>query len=270
MAAFDPQAYWEARLAADDSLHGVGYRGLGRRYNEWMYRVRAAAFDRALRALPENLATARVLDIGSGTGFYVGRWLRHGVHDLIASDLTEVSCDRLRARFPDIQVMRLDVGDGSQAFEPGSVDVISAFDVLFHIVDDDRYATALRSIAAWLRPGGAFIWSDNFVRAEDSAHARARRGPHQVSRSRAVIEGWLADAGLRIIERRPMFSLMNAPVDSGSAWRWRIWSAVTRLVRGSERRGWLVGAVLYPLELALTAFGSEGPSTEVVVCRREP
>ena len=43
---FDNREYWESRLRQQYSLAGVGYLRLGRRFNEWMYRVRGEVFDR--------------------------------------------------------------------------------------------------------------------------------------------------------------------------------------------------------------------------------
>ena len=39
-APFDNRQYWESRLREHYSLAGVGYLRLGRRFNEWMYRIR--------------------------------------------------------------------------------------------------------------------------------------------------------------------------------------------------------------------------------------
>jgi hypothetical protein len=36
----------------------------------------------------------------------------------------------------------------------------------------------------------------------------------------------------------------------------------------AEPLGWLVGATLYPLDLALTSVMRESPTTEIMVCRR--
>ena len=59
---------------------------------------------------------------------------------------------------------------------------------------------------------------------------------------------------------------MNTPVDSDSAVLQRSWTAVNVLVRGHSRTAWVVGAALFPLELALGRILDEGPSTEIVVC----
>ena len=62
--------------------------------------------------------------------------------------------------------------------------------------------------------------------------------------------------------------LTNTPVDSDSGFLRRSWTAVNLLVRRGPGYGQVVGALLYPLELALTRILKEGPSTEIVVCRK--
>src|SRR5947208_11804347 len=173
--SFDPAAFWERRLQRFD-LAAVGYTGLGLRYNEWLYRVRAFVFRRLLRSSGLDLGSARVLDVGSGTGFYVAEWLRAGAARVVGSDLTDVSTERLAKVFPKAEIVQFDIS-GEPVFPPNSFDAISAFDVLFHIVDDDGYRAALMTISSLLRDGGHLFLSENFL------HSPERRGEHQVSRT---------------------------------------------------------------------------------------
>jgi len=259
-SSFDPAAFWEERLDPFD-VSAVGYLGLGRHYNEWLYRVRSIVFRRLVRRFVLDLGTARVLDVGSGTGFYISEWTRAGARRLVGSDLTRVSTERLARRYPRVEFVRFDVSE-EPPFPPGSFDAISIFDVLYHVVDDRRYGAALGNLAALLRPGGYLFFSENFL------HREARRDVHQVSRSLAEIERILGEVGLEIMVRRPMFALMNAPLDSDSALLHRFWHRLRRLIKRSESAGATVGALLFPLEVALVSVLREGPSTEVMVCRK--
>jgi SAM-dependent methyltransferase len=63
-----------------------------------MYRIRREVFLREADALGLDPRTARVLDVGSGTGFYIRRWLELGVGSITGCDLTESAVDRLRSR----------------------------------------------------------------------------------------------------------------------------------------------------------------------------
>ncbi len=262
---FDARSYWEDRLGRHFSPAGVGYLRLGRRYNEWMYRVRARVFDRAARALPVAWPEARVLDVGAGTGFYLERWRALGVPAPTGLDLTEVAVGRLRAAFPDLAVHRADIGQPLPSdfpVAPASLDAVSAMDVLFHIVDDAAYARAFRNLATLIRPGGWLLWSDNFV------HHGTERVTHQASRSLAASTEAVQAAGFEVVRRVPMFVLMNYPADTrGRLARWA-WTAMVAPAALAEPLGWLVGALLYPVELGLTRVARESPSTELMVCRR--
>jgi hypothetical protein len=106
------------------------------------------------------------------------------------------------------------------------------------------------------------LLSDNFL------HGPALRGRHQVSRSLEEIDRALEAAGLERVLRLPVFFLMNTPVDSRSRLLRFSWRVVSRICRRSHRAGTALGAVLFLPELLLTALAREGPSTELVVCRR--
>ena len=266
---FDNKRYWEDRLREHYSLAGVGYLRLGRRYNEWMYRVRGQVFDRVIAGLGVGDwgLGKKVLDVGAGTGFYVDRWLRLGA-TVTGLDLTEVAVRELSRCFPAANFVQADIGAplggrplGERLLPPGSFDAVSAFDVLFHIVDDAAYARAFQNIAALLRPGGWFLWSDNFLRHP------TERVAHQVSRSLAESTHAVEAAGFEIIDRVPMFVLMNYPADTTSRLaRWG-WTAMVAPATMAEPIGWAVGALLYPLERALVRAMKESPSTELMVCR---
>jgi SAM-dependent methyltransferase len=258
------RAYWESRLADSFSLEGVGYSGLGRSFNGWMYRVRRAVVARRVRRLLAGKPPRSVLDIGSGTGFYLDLWRRLGAASVTGSDITDTAVDRLRERFPGTQLVRFDAGGEKLPLPRASFDVVSAFDVLFHVVDDRRYERALANIRELLVPGGLFFFTDNFL------HGPAVRAKTQVSRSLDSVRASLDAAGLEVVERRPLMVLTNAPVDSHSRLLHAWWAGLARAARASEALGWVAGAVLYPVELALVSLLREGPTTELMVCRRPP
>lgn len=262
---FDNRRYWESRLRKHYSLAGVGYLRLGRRYNEWMYRVRGEVFDRVIEGLGAGGwgLGKRVLDVGAGTGFYVDRWLRLGAK-VTGLDLTDVAVEELTRCFPAARFVRADIGGplGEVPLAPGLFDAVSAFDVLFHIVDDASYARAFHNIAALLRPEGWFLWSDNFLRHP------TERVAHQVSRSLQESTRCLEAAGFAVVDRVPMFVLMNYPADTTSRlarWAWTVMAAPAAL---GEPIGWALGAMLYPLERALVRAKRESPSTELMVCKK--
>ena len=108
-----------------------------------------------------------ILDVGCGTGFYVGLWKNQiGVGHITGIDITNIAIENLKGKFPDAEFYRADVSsDADIAFLIGTkeFDVVSAFDVLFHIVDDNRYEKAIKNIHSMLKSNGIFVFSDNFI-----------------------------------------------------------------------------------------------------------
>lgn len=252
--------FWNKRLAQDWTSSGVGYQALGRPFNTWMYRVRRHVFAREVAALGVD-SRAQVLDVGSGTGLYLDWWGAAGVEQVTGSDLTPAAVAQLREHFGQLRIEEFDVTAGPGPFEPGSFDVISCMDVLFHITDDELYRCALANVAALLRPGGRFIFTENFLnRAPD-------RSEHQVNRSRRWITRELTCNGLRLEHRTPSLVLMNAQVDAPWWWR-KTWGGILRGLTLTPPTGWAAGALLYPLERVLTRVLSESPTTELAVARR--
>jgi SAM-dependent methyltransferase len=258
------RSYWEGRLASHWGLQGVGYLGYGVRYNNWLYAVRREILRRHLLGLSIELTRASVLDIGSGTGFWLEQWKNLGVRSLQGSDIAAVAVERLQEKFPEIEIVQIDIAETFEGRDwTGTFDVVSAFDVLFHIMEDGRFDRAIENIATLLKRGGYFFFSDNFV------HGAAKRTDHQVSRSLNEIEGVVRKSGLRIVRRAPMFVLMNAPIDSSSRWLMPAWRAFLAPVHFVPFLGSVYGAVLYPVELTLTRLMSESPTTEIMICQKD-
>jgi 2-polyprenyl-3-methyl-5-hydroxy-6-metoxy-1,4-benzoquinol methylase len=262
---FNAKIYWESRLKENYGLQSVGFLGLGKHYNKWLYKVRHKVFFRVIKSLNLDFSTMDILDVGSGTGFYVEKWKQLGVRTVAGSDLTNIAVEKLKKRYPTDRFYQLDIGDTLtiSSIQHQQYDIVSAFDVLYHIVDDNRYRKAIENIYNLVRPKGLFIISDNFL------HNRAERGTHQVSRSLEDIERLLHATGFEIVSRIPMFILMNYPVDSNSNFRKLLWKAAILFpVVKSEVIGYPLGASLYPMELILTSVLKESPTTEVMVCRK--
>lgn len=247
-------------------------------YDRWMARLRARVFQRVARGLPLHWPEARVLDVGCGTGFYVDQWHRLGVPKVAGTDLREGTVRELGQRFPGDEFVQLDLCRPLPAYVtrlsatrsaetearvpvPG-FDAVSAMDVLSRIVDAAQYDQALRNIAALLKPGGWLLWSDFFLRR------RIERMSPKLGRPLRESEAAVRAAGFDVVDRRPMFVVMNYPADAKSKlarWGWKAMMAPAALV---QPVGWLVGAILYPVERQLTRVMRESPSTEIMVCRR--
>ena len=257
---FDPAAYWEKRLARRGSVKTTGLSHLSLSFNRWIYLLRRTIFKRALADTTVRTAGCRVLDVGSGGGFYIRQWNKAGVDDVTGVDISPSAVRRLRTRFPDTWFEVADAADGLRHVGEG-FDAVSMFDVVYHVMDDARYRAVFAGIYDVLAPGGWFLFSENFI------HAPSRHGRHFVARSIEETQSAVTDAGFEIVRRLPMFVLMNIPVDSRHAWQPALWRKITPLLK-HERGGMLIGAALYPVDRLLTKVLSESPTTEVMVCRK--
>jgi len=260
---FDPKQYWEKRLSGNYDLHGVGLIEWGEGFNRWLYRVRRHSFLNRLQSMHNDWKNACVLDIGSGTGFYLERWQELAAKEISGMDLTEVAVKQLQVKFPGLTIHQGNIGDKSAPDLATDFDAVSCMDVLFHIVDDEHYANAFANISAMLKKDGVFIFSDSWLKGEDV------RGVHIVHRSRAQVQAALKDAGFEIVDVYPMFILLNAPVDSNNPllrfWWWGLYQVAARC----HRLGGILAAIIYPLErLLLSMNWHDGPTTKVIICKK--
>lgn len=254
--------YWEKRLTANYGLHGTGYIGLGRNYNSWMYKVRKHLVSKKLKELGSNHGNAEVLDIGSGSGFYVDIWKQLGVKSITGCDITSISVKNLKNKYPQGEFLELDISSNiipvSKQF-----DYITAFDVLFHIVDDDKYAKAISNIYNLLKPNGILIFSENFI------HNQSARSRFQSTRSLNEIQSLIQRSGFLVLERSPMFYFMNTPVDSDGVMINKLWYMVKRIANKGEAFGYMIGCLLYPFEIMMISTRKESPSTEMMICKKQ-
>jgi SAM-dependent methyltransferase len=260
---FDPTDYWQTRLEENPGIEGVGYLGLGPGYNNVLYSLRREVFQRNIRSLDVVPTEMNVLDVGSGTGFYLAQWRELGFRDLTACDLTPVAVDRLAKAFPDVSVQVVDIGDDSIELPLAHFDIISAMDMLFHIVDDSRWSQALTNLSGLLRPGGHLVMSDNFP----SSLAQAEIGKHQSARTQARYVTELSRVGLEVVSVRPMFVLMNGPVGAGVA-RTFLWGAFAKVLALNGAVATSLGRALLPVERRLVQRRQRSHTTEIMVCRK--
>jgi predicted TPR repeat methyltransferase len=175
--------------------------------------------------------------------------------DVTGVDISETAVRNLKIKFPHVTFIQ-----GTIENITGRYDVIVMMDVLFHILDDNDYRETLMRISSCMSSGSTFIFTENF--SDERIDKR-----HHISRGRRFIEEAVTNAGLEIILRRPFFCIMNQPIrkNAGETLWWKV--VVSFLIR-FPAAGWVLGAILYPLEATLLYFGV-GASTDIVVCKRK-
>lgn len=128
----------------------------------WWYRGMRAISAELLRPLEPDAAPLRILDAGCGTGGNLRTLASMG--QVVGLDRSPLALAHARHAQPG-RVLRGDVQ--SLPFPSGSFDLVTSFDVIYMVPDDEA---ALRELARVTRPGGHVL-----VRA---AALRALRGAH--------------------------------------------------------------------------------------------
>ena len=260
--AINPTDYWTRRHQAHDGLRSVGNIGCSEGYNRWLYRAKLSVFRREARRFLAQPGQASVLDIGSGRGSVLEQWQRLGCRRIVASDFAGPAVTGLRRRFPDLDVVELDIGKSLLPFRE-EFDAVSAIDVLYHLMDETSFNQALRNVFRALRPGGVFIFSDVYPDAGDVTD-----GHHTVKRPWHHAKRCLTEAGFTIERRRPQYVLMENPGRAGNAVLRLTWRVVSKLASRGDLPGAAIGAALFPVELLATRLVRTGPGLEIFACRK--
>jgi SAM-dependent methyltransferase len=194
--------YWESRLERNPDLTGTGHRAFDARYNRWLYRAQREALEDALAQHRVDVEGRSVLDVGSGTGYWLEVLAERRPDRLVALELTGVAAGRLRERFPQVEVHQADVADPTPALT-GPFHLVTAMSVLFHIVEDAPFERALANLARWLAPGGWLVVSGVF------RQPRLPTAPHVRFRPLAAYREPLERGGLEVVELRPVLYLLQ-------------------------------------------------------------
>lgn len=224
MATFDAARYWQRRLAEQWSIAGTGHLQYSASYNTWLYRAKGHALRRALRALP---TPGSALDVGSGTG-WVLRELLEGGWQPRGCDIAPVAVERLNTELPTVAVLVADAARDRLPAASATLDLVTAIDVVYHLVDDDGARHLVSEVARVLRPGGHLVFSDTFGPAD--------RTPAEHVRFRGE-QSWrqlLGGHGLDVTRTQPYFRTLSRPPEASrlgrlpQAWRGAIEYTVDR------------------------------------------
>jgi 2-polyprenyl-3-methyl-5-hydroxy-6-metoxy-1,4-benzoquinol methylase len=270
---YEPVRYWESTLGGQFDARGTGFPNLPHSFNLLLYAQMRRAVEHLVDdcSLRDTLATAAVLDVGSGAGFWIEFWKALGARDITGVDLTETATGTLRERHPELSFRQLDIG-GDRVDLGRRFDVISIIGVLQHITDDQRFRRALSNLATLLDDQGRIFVMDPVV-----VHAWWGDPVDERSISRArPLELWqqvLAAEGLEITRMVPVTYLFASPGDTRHALTFRLledyWKVLSRALKPDrDRLGRLVGWPLLAADRALVRRTAHGPSTKAFLVER--
>ncbi len=256
---------WEQKIGGKYNLEGVGDNSLGQGFNYWMYQERKSIFKKNVKSLKIQLAGRKVLDIGPGTGFYVKIWKKFGVKDITGLDLTDFSVGYLKSTFPEHRFFQQDIGAELKILDGEQFDIISAMDVLFHIVDDTKFLKALKNASELLQDDGYFIFSDNFP-------AEERRHNVHTIRSNKQMMDFINSAGFRVIKKVPYTIFLNEPLNDNKTNK-LVWELICKVLYRYKSKtyknwaGYIIGFILFCID-KVTLKTMAPPSNQLVICQK--
>jgi len=165
--------YWKYRhVKYGFDLRGVGNKSKSHEENVKLLEEGTAVFLDVCREARVVFESARVLDIGCGTGHFAEVLHTNGVRNYIGIDIVGTLFGGLSARLPGFQFRTVDI-----SAEPlnGSYDLIVAMDVLQHIVNEQKFEFALQNIRSHLSPAGTVVISTHLGSYRRDAFYLVRR-----------------------------------------------------------------------------------------------
>lgn len=261
---FDATAYWNKRYGTIDMTKS-GHIDLPAEYNTWLYRRKQYVVASAVASVGSSLKGAKLLEVAAGSGAWMKFWATCGVADYFGIDLSERAIEALKRQFPEKRFLQRDLNDpGLPAAVGTHYDCVTAIDVLYHVTDDGKFRAVVNDLAAVLKSGGLLIVHDQFLHGTALDHGQYIRW-----RTLAEYEEVLRSAGFEILYRRPTFFFMIQTVDfTGAPAKLMntLWNRITYPLIAHLPR--LSGAVGYVLDSLVCAALREGPSMEVMICRK--
>jgi len=203
---FNYEDYWNWRLNSKFNIEGVGYIGLGKIYNQFLYQNRLDLLEGVITKAFDKISNKRVMELGPGTGIFTGYFYDKGVQVYEAIDIVEKSVRELQNSYPNYRFKQGDICDSSH-YE-GKYDLIFAADVLLHITNEHQYEKAINNISKHLSIHGICILLDPI----SIMHAKSE-SPHVVIRDKESVEKVLGNNELELVGMLPVSYFMNYPFD---------------------------------------------------------
>jgi len=199
---YKPKEYWEKRLKKHPNLKGVGYTGLDETYNKYLYSLKASALDNILNKYSITIKGKSVLDVGCGTGFFIEYYSKMGAKKITGIDITKVSISMLKEKYPTYNFKVTDISDPNLNTKE-TFDIVNAFDVLYHIIADSKFKTAICNISRLCNSKGIILVSDVFG-SRDIFPAE-----HVHFRNFKKYKRMLASNDIEVLTVFPMYYLMS-------------------------------------------------------------
>jgi SAM-dependent methyltransferase len=232
--------YWAKRYKTDFSFRSSAHISFSWEYNQYVYK----AYIRTLKSLMQNnqkiIKDKRILDIGSGTGYYIDFYKKNSVSSLIGTDITDISVRNLSKKFPEYQFVQNDITSQLPVLlTDNKYDIISVFDVLYYIIDDDLFKKSIENISKLCDDNTIIVITDRFVDQVPNTGL-----VYFKFRSIAKYSKILNKYGLKIIDRKPVNFLLKKKIPFQSFYSLLKWE-LSKIHIDFEK---MIGAIQYHID----------------------
>lgn len=168
----DDKAYWKNRHARVKSIKASGLKSVGVKANGFIYKILTEQYEKLLKNLDlKDVKT--ILDCGFGDGHFL-KFFKNNFPDkkITGVDISQDAKDKIDF----IPKNQLHVSDLADLKLDRKFDLVHSFDVLYHILGEADYRSALQNIAD--HSNNYVILHERFVKKTprfSSAHVRFRR-----------------------------------------------------------------------------------------------
>lgn len=267
---YEPKSYWEDLLSRQPDLTGVAHPEMPLALNRALYDHMRREVVKALARNNVSVAGADVIDIGSGTGFWMATWVDLGARAVTGVELTTTATERLRSNFSNCTVVQADIGEPELPVD-GSYDLVSAMSVLLHLVEPARFEQALDNLTRLVKPEGWLLVTDPAPRHHWWGNAW-QESDNSVARP---LRQWVHDLEgrqFRLADVRPVSCVLNNVSDTKYRWGFRLhqqyWYHLGKGLSRFPRLSPLAVSSLAVMDTAMLRLGWS-PSTKVLVLQRK-
>ncbi|MBV4445942.1 methyltransferase domain-containing protein [Clostridium tyrobutyricum] len=206
--SFNYKEYWNNRLDSKFDIEGVGYIGLGKEYNEYLYKARFYSLGKVIKKLFKNLKSISVFEIGPGIGLFTNYFKKMGVNDYYAIDISKKSVEILSSKYKNFNFMQGDISDSKNYPRNNKYDLVFGADVLLHLTDENKFKITLKNMNNVLSNNGYMVIYDAI--SKDKIESTS---PHVKIRSIEYIRNLLDKNDMEIVTSIPIYFFNSNPFD---------------------------------------------------------
>ena len=205
---FDYKQYWNDRLNNKFDIEGVGYIGLGREYNEYLYKARLYTLDKIIKKLFKKSKLTTVFEIGPGIGVFTNYFRQNGISNYYSIDISKKSVEVLSSKYDNFNFIQGDISEGENYPKNGKYDLVFGADVLLHLTDENKFKLALKNMKNVLNDNGYMIIYDAI-----SKNKIENTSPHAKIRNIEYIRKVLSENNMEIEACIPIYFFSSNPFD---------------------------------------------------------